>query len=146
MPDMENKNCMNCGFLCKLRYSVYSELSEDEREKVQQNNSNIINKVEGYSVVDTQRVACYKSQLPTQGGFGPWKQGVITTTTSELCQKQCAFYFPYEQAKGLNLDAVDEKYKQSQAALGISISEKALIVAKISLIVSIIAVLVSIFK
>lgn len=143
---MENKNCMNCGFLCKLRYSVYSELSEDEREKVQQNNSNIINKVEGYSVVDTQRVACYKSQLPTQGGFGPWKQGVITTTTSELCQKQCAFYFPYEQAKGLNLDAVDEKYKQSQAALGISISEKALIVAKISLIVSIIAVLVSIFK
>lgn len=56
---MENKNCMNCGFLCKLRYSVYSELSEDEREKVQQNNSNIINKVEGYSVVDTQRVACY---------------------------------------------------------------------------------------
>lgn len=143
---MENKNCMNCGFLCKLRYSAYSELSEDEREKVQQNNSNIINKVEGYSVVDTQRVACYKSQLPTQGGFGPWKQGVITTPTSELCQKQCAFYFPYEQAKGLNLDAVDEKYKQSQAALGISISEKDLTVAKISMIVSIIAFLVSIFK
>lgn len=143
---MKNKNCMNCGFLCKLRYSVYSELSEDEREKVQQNNSNIINKVEGCSVVDTQRVACYKSQLPTQGGFGPWKQGVITTPTSELCQKQCAFYFPYEQAKGLNLDAVDEKYKQSQAALGISISEKALTVAKISLIVSILAFLVSIFK
>lgn len=143
---MENKNCMNCGFLCKLRYSVYSELSEDEREKVQQNNSNIINKVEGYSVVDTQRVACYKSQLPTQGGFGSWKQGVITTPTSELCQKQCAFYFPYEQAKGLNLDAVDEKYKQSQAALGISISEKALTVASISMFVSIITVLVSIFK
>lgn len=143
---MENKNCMNCGFLCKLRYSAYSELSEDEREKVQQNNSNIINKVEGYSVVDTQRVACYKSQLPKQGGFGPWKQGVITTPTSELCQKQCAFYFSYEQAKGLNLDAVDEKYKQSQAALGISISEKALTVAKISMIVSILAFLVSIFK
>lgn len=143
---MENKNCMNCGFLCKLRYSVYSELSEDEREKVQQNNSNIINKVEGYSVVDTQRVACYKSQLPTQGGFGSWKQGVITTPTSELCQKQCAFYFPYEQAKGLNLDAVNEKYKQSQAALGISISEKDLTVAKISMIVSILAFLVSIFK
>lgn len=143
---MENKNCMNCGFLCKLRYSAYSELSEDEREKVQQNNSNIINKVEGYSVVDTQRVACYKSQLPTQGGFGPWKQGVITTPTSELCQKQCTFYFSYEQAKGLNLDAVDEKYKQSQAALGISISEKALTVAKISMIVSILAFLVSIFK
>ena len=143
---MENKNCMNCGFLCKLRYSAYSELSEDEREKVQQNNSNIINKVEGYSVVDTQRVACYKSQLPTQGGFGPWKQGVITTPTSELCQKQCAFYFPYEQSKGLNLDAVDEKYKQSQAALGISISEKDLTVAKISMIVSILAFLVSIFK
>lgn len=143
---MENKNCMNCGFLCKLRYSVYSELSEDKREKVQQNNSNIINKVEGYSVVDTQRVACYKSQLPTQGGFGSWKQGVITTPTSELCKKQCAFYFPYEQAKGLNLDAVDEKYKQSQAAFGISISEKALTVAKISMIVSILALLVSIFK
>lgn len=143
---MENKNCMNCGFLCKLRYSAYSELSEDEREKVQQNNSNIINKVEGYSVVDTQRVACYKSQLPTQGGFGSWKQGVITTPTSELCQKQCAFYFPYEQAKGLNLDAVNEKYKQSQAALGISISEKDLTVAKISMIVSILAFLVSIFK
>lgn len=143
---MENKNCMNCGFLCKLRYSAYSELSEDEREKVQQNNSNIINKVEGYSVVDTQRVVCYKSQLPTQGGFGQWKQGVITTPTSELCQKQCAFYFPYEQAKGLNLDAVDEKYKQSQAALGISISKKALTVAKISMIVSILAFLVSIFK
>lgn len=143
---MENKNCMNCGFLCKLRYSVYSELSEDKREKVQQNNSNIINKVEGYSVVDTQRVACYKSQLPTQGGFGSWKQGVITTPTSELCKKQCAFYFPYEQAKGLNLDAVDEKYKQSQAALGISISEKDLTVAKISMIVSILAFLVSIFK
>ena len=92
---MENKNCMNCGFLCKLRYSAYSELSEDEKEKVQQNNSNIINKVDGYSVVDTQRVACYKSQLPTQGCFGSWKQGVITTPTSELCQKQCAFYFPY---------------------------------------------------
>ena len=143
---MENKNCMNCGFLCKLRYSVYSELSEDEREKVQQNNSNAINKVEEFSVVDTQRVACYKSQLPTQGGFGPWKQGVITTPTSELCQKQCAFYFPSEQAKGLNLDAVDEKYKQSQAALGISISEKDLTVAKISMIVSILAFLVSIFK
>lgn len=143
---MENKNCMNCGFLCKLRYSAYSELSEDEREKIQQNNSNIINKVEGYSVVDTQRVACYKSQLPTQGGFGPWKQSVITTPTSELCQKQCAFYFPYEQAKGLNLDAVDEKYKQSQAALGISISERALTVAKISMVVSILALLVSIFK
>lgn len=143
---MENKNCMNCGFLCKLRYSAYSELSEGKREKVQQNNSNIINKVEGYSVVDTQRVACYKSQLPTQGGFGPWKQGVITTPTSELCQKQCAFYFPYEQSKGLNLDAVDEKYKQSQAALGISISEKDLTVAKISMIVSILAFLVSIFK
>lgn len=143
---MENKNFMNCGFLFKLRYSAYSELSEDEREKIQQNNSNIINKVEGYSVVDTQRVACYKSQLPTQGGFGAWKQGVITTPTSELCQKQCAFYFPYEQAKGLNLDAVDEKYKQSQAALGISISEKDLTVAKISMIVSILAFLVSIFK
>lgn len=143
---MENKNCMNCGFLCKLRYSAYSELSEDEREKVQQNNSNIINKVEGYSVVDTQRVACYKSQLPTQGGFGPWEQGVITVPTSELSQRQCAFYFPYEQSKGLNLDAVDEKYKQSQVALGISISEKALTVAKISMIVSILAFLVSIFK
>lgn len=143
---MKNKNCMNCGFLCKLRYSAYSELSEDEREKVQQNNSNIINKVEGYSVVDTQRVACYKSQLPTQGGFGPWKQGVITTPTSELCQKQCAFYFPYEQAKGLTLSAIDDKYKQAQDALGISISEKALTVAKISMIVSILAFLVSIFK
>lgn len=143
---MENKNCMNCGFLCKLRYSAYSELSEDEREKVQQNNSNIINKVEGYSVVDTQRVACYKSQLPTQGGFGPWKQGVITTPTSELCQKQCAFYFPYEQAKGLTLSAIDDKYKQAQDAIGFSISKKALIVTSISMFVSIITVLVSIFK
>lgn len=143
---MENKNCMNCGFLCKLRYSAYSELSEDEREKVQQNNSNIINKVEGYSVLDTQRVACYKSQLPTQGGFGPWKQGVITTPTSELCQKQCAFYFPYEQAKGLTLSAIDDKYKQAQDAMGFSISKKALIVASISMFVSIITVLVSIFK
>lgn len=143
---MENKNCMNCGFLCKLRYSAYSELSEDEREKVQQNNSNIINKVEGYSVVDTQRVACYKSQLPTQGGFGPWKQGVITTPTSELCQKQCAFYFPYEQAKGLTLSAIDDKHKQAQDAMGFSISKKALIVASISMFVSIITVLVSIFK
>ncbi|MBE6450923.1 MAG: hypothetical protein E7016_03040 [Alphaproteobacteria bacterium] len=143
---MENKNCMNCGFLCKLRYSAYSELSEDEREKVQQNNSNIINKVEGYSVVDTQRVACYKSQLPTQGDFGPWKQGVITTPTSELCQKQCAFYFPYEQAKGLTLPAIEDKYNQSQNAAGLSISKKALIVASISMVVSILAFLVSIFK
>lgn len=137
---------MNCGFLCKLRYSAYSELSEDEREKVQQNNSNIINKVEGYSVVDTQRVACYKSQLPTQGGFGPWKQGVITTPTSELCQKQCAFYFPYEQANGLTLSAIDDKYKQAQDTMGFSISKKTLIVASISMFVSIITVLVSIFK
>lgn len=54
---MENKNCMNCSFLCKLRYSAYSELSEDEREKVQQNNSNIINKVEGrrFWAVETRR-------------------------------------------------------------------------------------------
>lgn len=138
---------MNCGFLCKLRYSAYSELSEDEREKVKQNNSNTINKVEGCSVVDTQRVSCYKSQLPTQGGGGgPWKQGIITIPTSELCKKQCAFYFPYEQSKGLNLDAVDEKYKQFQAVLEISISKKALTVAKISMVVSILAFLVSIIK
>lgn len=143
---MKNKNCMNCGFLCKLRYSVYSELLEDERATVKQNNSNVINKVEEFSVVDTQRVACYKSQLPTQGGFGPWKQGVITISTSELCQKQCAFYFPYEQSKGLTLSAIDDKYKQTQDAIGISISERALTVAKISMIVSILAFLVSIFK
>ena len=143
---MKNKNCMNCGFLCKLRYSAYSELSEDEREKVQQNNSNIINKVEGYSVVDTQRVACYKSQLPTQGGFGPWEQGVITTPTSELSQRQCAFYFPYEQVKGLTLPAIEDKYNQSQNDAGLSISKKALVVASVSMLVSIIAVLVSILK
>lgn len=144
--DMKNKNCMNCGFLCKLRYSVYSELSEDERATVQQNNSNVINKVEGFSVIDTQHVACYKSQLPTKGSFGPWKQGVITVATSELCQRQCAFYFPYEQAKGLTLSAIDDKYKQAQDAMGFSISKKALIVASISMFVSIITVLVSIFK
>lgn len=91
-------------------------------------------------------MACYKSQLPTKGSFGPWKQGVITVATSELCQRQCAFYFPYEQAKGLTLSAIDDKYKQAQDALGISISEKALTVAKISMIVSILAFLVSIFK
>lgn len=143
---MKNKNCMNCGFLCKLRYSVYSELSEDERATVQQNNSNVINKVEGFSVIDTQHVACYKSQLPTQGSFGPWKQGVITVATAELCQRQCAFYFPYEQAKGLTLSAIDDKYKQVKDTMGLSISKKALIVASISMVVSIIAVLVSIFK
>lgn len=143
---MENKNCMNCGFLCKLRYAVYSELSENERTTVQQNNSNIINKVEGYSVVDTQHVACYKSQLPTKESFGPWKQGVITVPTSELSQRKCAFYFPYEQAKGLTLPAIEDKYNQSQNAAGLSISKKALIVASISMVVSILAFLVSIFK
>ena len=144
--NMDNKNCMNCGFLCKLRYSVYSELSEYERTTVKQNNSNVVKKVEGFSVVDTQHIACYKSQLPTKGSYRPWKQGIITVPISELCQKQCAFYFPYKQTKGLTLPAVDDKYKQYQSTSGLSISKKALIVAIISMVVSVMALFVSIFK
>lgn len=129
--------CVNCAFLCKLRYHIHSELNNEGRSEVKQGNADFLRK-ESATVL-----ACYKGQLPTAPKYGPWVQGFLKSSVKDLCDKQCELYYPYAGSENLTLKAIEQKQSRDTEIDNSIIANRAIKLSRTGIIISALALAVS---
>lgn len=134
--------CLDCAFLCRLRYSTSSELSQEDRGKLKPNDNKNLEKAVNRGS-DNGYLSCFKAQLKTTVAFNPYKQGMIVEPLQNLSKKKCEFYYPYAECAGLTLDAVEQKQLRSVEMNNALTAKRTLKISHISLLISILAFLTS---
>lgn len=136
--------CLNCAFLCKMRYSQYLELDHETRQKIKDGDEHAVNPIKGFSASDICRLACHKSQLPTSGKHYPWAQGALVDKQDELKNKKCEFFCPYDGHEGVVFDAISAKQKRDIENNNILITRKSFWISVIATIIALLSLCVSI--
>ncbi|MCL1892250.1 MAG: hypothetical protein FWF97_03110 [Alphaproteobacteria bacterium] len=134
--------CLNCVFLCKLRYSTYSELDNGTRKQLKSGDDEILKRL---SFAEQARLSCYKAQLPTSQKHQPYIQGAITTELKDLGKKRCEFHFSYEGSEGLTLEGTEQKQARSMEIENAITAKRMLKISRTGLYISLLAVAISLF-
>lgn len=136
--------CLNCAFLCKMRYSQYLELDHETRKKIEAGDKHAINPLKGFSASDICRIACHKSQLPTSNRQYPWAQGALVIKQEELKNKKCDFFYPYNGHEGVDFDAIYAKQKREIENNNALITRKSFWISVVATIIAILSLCVSV--
>ncbi len=136
--------CLNCAFLCKMRYSQYLELDHETRQKIRDGDEHAVNPIKGFSASDVCRLACHKSQLPTSNKCYPWAQGTLVNKQDELKNKKCEFFCPYDGNEGVAFDAIAAKQKRDIENKNILITRKSFWISVVATIIALLSLCVSI--
>lgn len=138
--------CLNCAFLCKMRYSQYLELDHETRQKIKDGDEHAVNPIKGFSASDVCRLACHKSQLPTSSKHYPWVQGALIDKQDALKNKKCEFFCPYDGHEGVDFDAIADKQKHDIETKNALIARKSFWISVVATIIALLSLYVAIIK